>query len=178
MSLGRIHKTSAWECHRYSSVLMGVEIDAVEYSVDAIFAQLKNQLKMLLPDAVWQVSHLGGHRFAPTAFCLPLGLLLGRIDVDDCSPIARAVMTNDESPLRTEIIRGDVRLSKTDQARMLWLCQQSGSLISVTNNGFSWMNAEGHTHQTMQSKMELGEMAASCGDTKTKMMYKWDFQTS
>ena len=132
---------------------------------------------MMLPDAVWQVSHLGGHRFAPTALCLPLGLSLGRIDVD-CSSIAMAVMTNQDAPLRTEIIRGDVRLSKTEQARMLWLRQQSGSLVSVTGNGFSWIDSEGHVHQTVQSKMELGEMAASCGDTKTKMMYKWDFQTS
>ena len=54
-----------------------------------IFAQLKNQLNMMLPDAVWQVSHLGGHRFAPTALCLPLGLLLGRINVDDCSAICK-----------------------------------------------------------------------------------------
>ena len=144
----------------------------------AIFAHLKNQLKMMLPDAVWQVSHLGGHRFAPTALCLPLGLLLGRIDVEDCGSIARAVMSNEDSPLRTEIIRGDVRLSKTEQARKLWLRQQRGSLISVLGTDFSWMDSDGQTHQTMQSKKELGEMAASCGDTRTKMMYKWDFQTS
>lgn len=141
-----------------------------------IFAQLKNQLKMMLPDAVWQVSHLGGHRFAPTALCLPLGLLLGRIDVDDCSSIARAVMTNDEGVLRTEIIRGDVRLSKPEQARQLWIRQRGGSLVSATENQFSWINSEGQSLQTVQSQMELGEMAASCGDTKTKMMYRWDFQ--
>ena len=85
---------------------------------------------------------------------------------------------NEDAPLRTEIIRGDVRLSKTEQARKLWLRQQSGSLVSVTGNGFSWMDSEGHSHQTVQSKIELGEMAASCADIKTKMMYKWDFQTS
>lgn len=142
-----------------------------------IFAQLKSQLKLMLPDAVWQVSHLGGHRFAPTALCLPLGLLLGRIDVDDCSSIANAVMTNSDGALRTEIIRGDVRLSKIEQARMLWIRRQSGSFVSAMDNEFSWMDSEGLTRQTIQSKIELGEMAASCGDTKTKMMYKWDFQT-
>ncbi|WP_281689894.1 sucrase ferredoxin [Pseudonocardia thermophila] len=32
------------------------------------------------PD-VWECSHLGGHRFAPTALVLPTGYLYGRIDV-------------------------------------------------------------------------------------------------
>ena len=102
----------------------------------AIFAQLKNQLKMMLPDAVWQVSHLGGHRFAPTALCLPLGLLLGRIDVDDCSSIAMAVMTNESAPLRTEIIRGDVRLSKTEQARVV--VASSAKWLSCISDG-QWL---------------------------------------
>jgi hypothetical protein len=32
---------------------------------------------------VWESSHLGGHRFAPTAAVLPFGVLLGRCTVDD-----------------------------------------------------------------------------------------------
>jgi hypothetical protein len=32
------------------------------------------------PD-VWESSHLGGHRFAPTALVLPTGYLYGRLDV-------------------------------------------------------------------------------------------------
>ena len=143
----------------------------------AVFAQLKNQLRPILPDAVWQVSHLGGHRFAPTALCLPLGLLLGRIDTDDVSSIAQAVMMNNPSSLRTEIIRGDVRLTKLEQARALWLRKQNGQLIAHDKESFSWNSAEGSQYQTTQTKVELGEMAASCGDTKTKMMYRWNFQT-
>ena len=143
----------------------------------AIFAQLKNQLRPILPDAVWQVSHLGGHRFAPTALCLPLGLLLGRVEAQDVSNIAQAVMVNSASSLRTEIIRGDVRLSKMEQARALWLRKQQGQLEQVEETDFTWTGAAGMIHTTTQRKVELGEMAASCGDTKTKMMYRWDFQT-
>lgn len=143
----------------------------------AIFAQLKNQLRPILPDAVWQVSHLGGHRFAPTALCLPLGLLLGRVEAQDVSTIAQAVMMNSASSLRTEIIRGDVRLSKMEQARALWLRKQQGQLEQVGETDFTWTSGAGMTHTTTQCKVELGEMAASCGDTKTKMMYRWAFQT-
>jgi hypothetical protein len=32
---------------------------------------------------VWESSHLGGHRFAPTAVVLPFGIVLGRCTVDD-----------------------------------------------------------------------------------------------
>lgn len=31
------------------------------------------------PGLVWEVSHLGGHRFAPTALVLPVGVALGRL---------------------------------------------------------------------------------------------------
>jgi hypothetical protein len=33
--------------------------------------------------AVWESSHLGGHRFAPTAAVLPYGVVLGRATADD-----------------------------------------------------------------------------------------------
>jgi hypothetical protein len=32
------------------------------------------------PGAVWQISHIGGHRFAANLVCLPHGLLYGRVD--------------------------------------------------------------------------------------------------
>lgn len=32
------------------------------------------------PDQVWECSHLGGHRFAPTALLWPTGQVLGRLD--------------------------------------------------------------------------------------------------
>jgi hypothetical protein len=37
-------------------------------------------LRQRHPDRVWQSSHLGGHRFAPTFLTLPEGLLWGRFD--------------------------------------------------------------------------------------------------
>lgn len=37
-------------------------------------------LRQREPERVWQTSHLGGHRFAPTFLTLPSGLLWGRFD--------------------------------------------------------------------------------------------------
>jgi hypothetical protein len=36
---------------------------------------------------VWETTHLGGHRFAPTAAVLPYGVVYGRLDVDAASRI-------------------------------------------------------------------------------------------
>ena len=40
------------------------------------------------PDATWQTSHLGGHRFAPTMLHLPSGMSLGRVPAARARPIA------------------------------------------------------------------------------------------
>jgi len=42
---------------------------------------------------VWEVSHLGGHRFAPTAVVLPLGVVYGRLDAGS----ARAALESADS---------------------------------------------------------------------------------
>jgi hypothetical protein len=40
-------------------------------------------------DRVWQCSHLGGHRFAPTAVALPSGLVWGRLALDEVESLGR-----------------------------------------------------------------------------------------
>jgi hypothetical protein len=42
-----------------------------------------------IADAVFEVSHLGGHRFAPTSLLLPHGIIHGRITADDAAQIVR-----------------------------------------------------------------------------------------
>lgn len=139
-----------------------------------IFAQLKRHL----PDTTWQVSHLGGHRFAPTILCLPLGLMLGRVESDDCMDIATAVLTHNQAPLRFGIIRGDVRLTKPQQARQVWLKEQGGTLQTEEGENFQWLSSEGAPHQTLQSKEPLGELAVSCANEKTKPVHQWVFHTT
>lgn len=42
---------------------------------------IADTLSALHPDATWETSHLGGHRFAGTMLVLPEGLVYGRLDV-------------------------------------------------------------------------------------------------
>ncbi len=53
----------------------------------ALFTALERELG----DAVWQSSHLNGHRFAATAVVFPGGWQYGRLGVDDASGLAAAV---------------------------------------------------------------------------------------
>ena len=49
-------------------------------------------------DALWQSSHLGGHRFAANVLVLPAGILLGRVRPADASKVA-AELTAGRIPL-------------------------------------------------------------------------------
>ncbi|HRW18007.1 MAG TPA: sucrase ferredoxin [Dermatophilaceae bacterium] len=42
------------------------------------------------PGRVWEASHTGGHRFAPTGVLLPHGRMLGRLDLADPAAVVRA----------------------------------------------------------------------------------------
>ena len=43
---------------------------------------LADRLAVTAPHAIWECSHLGGHRFAPTALMLPSGYAYGRLTVE------------------------------------------------------------------------------------------------
>lgn len=56
-----------------------------------------------LTGQIYEISHIGGHRFAPTGLLLPWGYVVGRIDAED----ARTLLTEAwENRLNTEYIRG------------------------------------------------------------------------
>ena len=68
------------------------------------------------PDFVWECSHLGGHRFAPTALVLPTGYLYGRLDVG-------AAIT-----ARKAAAQGEVETSRC-RGRMAW--QPAGQVAEL-----------------------------------------------
>lgn len=132
-------------------------------------------LRKILPDAVWQVSHLGGHRFAPTALCLPFGLMLGRIEESDWMDIALASMSGSSASIRNEIIRGSVLLSRREQAREIWLREQCGEITHIDEDGFLWQDVDGTEHRIQQTQNLLGELEVSCANSKTKPVAEWVF---
>ena len=61
------------------------------------------------PSLVWECSHPGGHRFAPTVVLLPSGLVLGRATAND---VAQAM----EGALPVDALRGRSSLTPAEQA--------------------------------------------------------------
>jgi hypothetical protein len=80
-----------------------------------------------LPPAVqaWQVTHQGGHRFAPNVLVLPHGLLYGRVQPQDVPALREAEQRGE---VLLERLRGNTAYSLVAQAAEYYLRQQTGDL--------------------------------------------------
>ena len=70
-------------------------------------------LRQTVAERAWQVTHLGGHRFAPNVLVLPAGLLYGRINPDELADFVAAVESDDVAFAH---LRGRSRYPKHVQA--------------------------------------------------------------
>ncbi|CUR55276.1 Putative cytochrome P450 135A1 (modular protein) [metagenome] len=77
----------------------------------------------LWPEATWETTHLGGHRFAGTLLALPSGITLGRLDAESAVVGCRAV-ADGRHPL--ELSRGRAGMPTPVQAAELHLAAQPG----------------------------------------------------
>ncbi|GAB2691370.1 sucrase ferredoxin [Thalassiella azotivora] len=66
----------------------------------------------LAPDDTWEVTHLGGHRFAATALVVPDGLAYGRLVPDDALDVVTA---HAQGRLLVEHLRGRAALAPAGQ---------------------------------------------------------------
>lgn len=81
------------------------------------------ELSVKLDDIAWQTTHLGGHRFAPTALILPDGLAYGRID-DRANEVIHAYQRGD---LVLDLYRGRVSYPHPAQAAETFLRKETGN---------------------------------------------------
>lgn len=65
------------------------------------------------PDGVWQSSHLGGCRFAPTVLVLPLGLMYGRVPPSAAAQLVEATRGGE---VLLDLLRGRIGLPPAAQA--------------------------------------------------------------
>lgn len=74
-------------------------------------------------ELVWECSHLGGHRLAPTALLLPAGAVYGRLDADSLAAVYSAAQSDSVVP---EQLRGMARFPKAVQAAEIAVRRQAG----------------------------------------------------
>ena len=77
------------------------------------------------PDAVWECTHTGGHRFAPTGVLLPSGYLYGRLDTE----FGESLLTSPD--VVVDRCRGRSSWSKVGQAAEVAVRRRTGERRDV-----------------------------------------------
>jgi hypothetical protein len=107
------------------------------------------------PEATWETTHLGGHRFSGTLLALPWGHTLGRLDaataVDACSALERG-----EVPV--EVSRGRAGLPPSAQVRELHVLAGGDPDVEVV-------------------EVPGGSRRASCADLGEKPTTRWEVRS-
>jgi hypothetical protein len=106
----------------------------------------------LLPERLWQASHLGGHRFAPNMLVLPHGVQLGRIPVERALEVVE-MLANDRIPL--DLYRGRTMYAPPVQAAEL-------TVRSITGySGLADLRLVSYEGECVTFSTPAGELAVS-----------------
>jgi len=104
---------------------------------------------------VWQVSHVGGHRFAANLICLPHGLLYGRVDEISVRTILDSY---NNGQVYLPNLRGRVCFSKIIQACEFHLRDQSGETGLDVCNLLDWSEISPSIWQARFRSTKNGEI--------------------
>jgi hypothetical protein len=113
---------------------------------------------------VWECSHLGGHRFAPTALLVGEGLVYGRLTAS----VARGLLDNGPSPASATSLRGRSGLPPVAQAAEAYLMGRSvmpllgEPVIDESESGRTVVTFPGHSPVHL-SRTTGTPRPASCG---------------
>jgi len=142
---------------------------------------LYDALRTVDAEAVWQTSHLGGHRFAPTCVVLPCGAQYGWLSEDEASLLWNA---HRQGRLhRLDRYRGHVGFSRPVQAaagflRQLLDCRdlQAVSLETVKQDPEVWrvrFTVGDDRHEIKLGRTEGDAIPLSCGaDPEPRWHYR------
>ena len=130
------------------------------------------------PPAIWQSSHLGGHRFAPNVACFPQGIFYGRVEKGEVEIFLQHIRLGQVYATRA---RGRACYPAPIQAAEIYLHQRLGPseqggyylIDSVENQPGHWVVrfsslATGQTHPVeIQKEIISDQVFKSCNDPVT-----------
>ncbi|HET8994453.1 MAG TPA: sucrase ferredoxin [Rhodococcus sp. (in: high G+C Gram-positive bacteria)] len=123
-------------------------------------------LKEEFSDAVWECSHTGGHRFAPSMILLPTGYSYGRLDAEQSVEVVRAAVRGEVPALGA---RGRSTWGAAGQVAELAVRGAVGDLsidaFTVDETGTEPLvrHRDGREWRVDVEVRELSERPASCG---------------
>ena len=135
---------------------------------------LYQRLRELVGDRVWQVTHLGGHRFAPNLLVIPQNVIYGRVQPDAAQAFVEQV---EQGLLDFTHLRGRTRYPKVVQAAEGMVARQGLRLLHVTGgeNGAAAQVTFADANDKVQISVGLSAQAetilGSCSDSETKPYY-------
>lgn len=133
-------------------------------------------------NTVWQTTHLGGHRFAPTLLTLPEGLLYGRVDP---AGLSQFLANHHNHHITLPLLRGRTCYPPAVQAASAYLhtatnhsAIDSFHLLNAQLNGdnlwdISFQNATEQHHLQLHQEENPLPILASCGKPQKKPLYKY-----
>jgi hypothetical protein len=126
---------------------------------------LAREVLRVAPGRTWHASHLGGHRFAATMACLPLGAWLGRVGPDEAAEVVAACV---EGRLPLDHMRGVAGKPPAAQAAEVALWRELGHEVRVAAvEGDVVRFTDGH--EVEMRRVPTGTVrAVSCGVKPSK----------
>ena len=132
-------------------------------------------------EAVWQCTHLGGHRFAPTLLTVPDGAYYGRLTPAD---LAALVKSQQDGQVYLDNLRGLCCYDNVTQAAAYFLRQQTGLLERFAYRLLSNRRLDerhwavtftsldlGEVHRlTLARELSAAEHVVSCSPIKAKIV--------
>ncbi|GAA3767120.1 sucrase/ferredoxin-like family protein [Streptomyces phyllanthi] len=123
-------------------------------------------------EGVWEVTHLGGHRFSPTLLVLPTGYAYGRAEAHHVKEVLQGVR---EGRIVTEGCRGSSAWERPGQAAELAVRAETGedragalTVVATEGTAPQWEVTVAHTdgrlwHVTVAQGASLPPRPESCG---------------
>lgn len=128
------------------------------------------------PDATWETTHLGGHRFAGTLLALPSGVTLGRLDAESAVAACAGL---EAGAVALEVSRGVAGHPGAVQAADLHLRRTLGlagldevSLVAADDTTVT-LGAGGSTYALEVAATPVPPRRQSCADLATKPGVAW-----
>ena len=143
-------------------------------------------LQPLADTAVWQTTHLGGHRFAPTMLTLPDGIMYGRLSAEKS---AEFLASQQQGQIILDNYRGQAHYEPVVQAADYFLRRETGEmavpafryLTHQNGTGSVWRVRfaanEGTVHEVVMSVATdiPPNRLASCGKPQVKPISHYSF---
>ncbi len=129
------------------------------------------------PEATWETTHLGGHRFAGTLLALPSGVTLGRLDAESAVTACRDL---EAGRLPVDAARGRTGRPPRAQVADLHLRRELGleevdalTLLAVDGDAVT-LSTRGATYVVHVTESPGQPQRQSCADLKTKAAGVYD----